>query len=264
MIQQTDFNPIDTCDSDPRVKKREIKKFFKIYKETQNVKVREKLVFLHMNLVRYLASRFLNKGESYDDLVQVGSLGLIKAIDRYNPARGVEFTTYAIPTILGEIKRYFRDKGWAIKVPRRLQELSRDIKKAKEKLLSKLKRSPTTAEIACFTDLSEDQIMEAQESSNMYNLISLNNETEFLDRKSSIQLLDCLGRNDIEIENIENQVLLKKAMAKLTEKERKILHLRFFENMPQTTISQTLSVSQMHISRMLQRILGKLKKYIIN
>lgn len=252
------------CESEPKINKREVKKLFKVYNKTGSIKAREKLIFLHMNLVRYLASRFLNKGESFDDLVQVGSLGLIKAIDRYNLSRKVEFTTYAIPTILGELKRHFRDKGWAIKVPRRLQEMSKDVKKARDRLASTLKRSPTTREIACFADLSEGDVMEAQETGTLYNLISLNNEAEFLDKSSSVRLVDCLGKNDIEIENVENQVLLEKALAKLSQRERFVLYLRFFENMPQTSISDILKVSQMHISRMLRRIFKKLKRHITN
>ncbi len=164
--------------------------------QTEYERLRNELVVAHLNLARYLAVKFANRGEALDDLIQVGTVGLLKAIDRFDLERGVEFTTYATPTIIGEIKRYFRDKGWAVKVPRRLQELNLAVNRAIEKLNVKLGHSPTVAELAEHLGASEEDVLEAQELGQAYNLLSLDTELNGDGDKKSQTLADYVGQND--------------------------------------------------------------------
>ncbi len=168
-------------------------------------KLRSELVVAHLNLVRYLAVKFANRGEALDDLIQVGTVGLLKAIDRFDLERGVEFTTYATPTIVGEIKRYFRDKGWAVKVPRRLQELNLAVNRAVEKLSVKIGRSPTVAELAQHLNATEEDILEAQELGQAYNLLSLDTELSGEGDKKSQTLADYIGTTDAGLALLEEQ-----------------------------------------------------------
>ena len=153
--------------------KEKTRELFRRFKEEGDMDAREKLVMSHLNLVRFIANKFKNRGEPIDDLIQVGYLGLLKAIDRFDPSRGLEFTTFATPTIMGEIKRHFRDKGWSVRVPRRLQELSAKVNQATDTLTSQLQRSPTIAEIADYLDATVDEVLEAMESSSAYSSVSL-------------------------------------------------------------------------------------------
>src|SRR5579872_4214535 len=221
--------------------------------------LRNDLIVAHLNLVRYLAVKFANRGESLDDLIQVGTVGLIKAIDRFDLDRKVEFTTYATPTIVGEIKRYFRDKGWAVKVPRRLQELNLAVNRAVEVLTSKLNRSPMVSDLAEHLGVSEEQILEAQELGQAYNVLSLDTELNGENEKKSATLLDYLGAEDVGLEQIEDRANLERAFEVLNRRERLILYLRFYQNISQTEIARRLNVSQMHISRLQQKALEKLK-----
>jgi RNA polymerase sigma-B factor len=222
-------------------------------------KLRAELVVAHLNLVRYLAVKFANRGEPLDDLIQVGTVGLLKAIDRFQVDRGVEFTTYGTPTIVGEIKRYFRDKGWAVKVPRRLQELNLAVNRAVEKLAVKLEHSPTIAELAEHLHASEEEILEAQELGAAYNLLSLDSEMASEGDKKSQRLADYVGATDAGLELLEDRANLERAFEVLTGRERVILYLRFYESISQTEIAKRLSVSQMHISRLQQKALEKLR-----
>ncbi|TAM61283.1 SigB/SigF/SigG family RNA polymerase sigma factor [bacterium] len=222
-------------------------------------RLRSELVVMHLNLVRYLAVKFANRGETLDDLIQVGTVGLIKAIDRFDLERKVEFTTYATPTIVGEIKRYFRDKGWAVKVPRRLQELNLAVNRAVEMLTSKLNRSPTVSDLAEHLEVSDEQILEAQELGQAYNVLSLDTELGGENEKKSATLLDYLGAEDIGLAQTEDRANLERAFEALSRRERLILYLRFYQNVSQTEIARRLNVSQMHISRLQQKALEKLK-----
>jgi RNA polymerase sigma-B factor len=224
--------------------------------------LRNELVVAHLNLVRYLAVKFANRGESLDDLIQVGTLGLLKAIDRFDLERGVEFTTYATPTIVGEIKRYFRDKGWAVKVPRRLQELNLAVNRANEKLTVKLGHSPTVAELASHLGASEEDILEAQELGQAYNLLSLDTELNGEGDKKSQTLADYVGQNDAALELFEDRANLERAFSVLSGRERVILYLRFYESVSQTEIAKRLNVSQMHVSRLQQKALEKLRNFL--
>ena len=225
-------------------------------------RLRNALVVAHLNLVRYLAVKFANRGEALDDLIQVGTVGLLKAIDRFDLERGVEFTTYATPTIVGEIKRYFRDKGWAVKVPRRLQELNLAVNRAIEKLTVKLDHSPTVAELATHLGASEEDILEAQELGQAYNLLSLDSEVMGEGDKKSQTLADYVGQNDAGLELLEDRANLERAFQVLTGRERVILYLRFYESVSQTEIAKRLNVSQMHVSRLQQKALEKLKNFL--
>ncbi len=221
--------------------------------------LRNDLVVTHLNLVRFLALKFSNRGEPIDDLVQVGTVGLLKAIDRFQLERGVEFTTYATPTIVGEIKRYFRDKGWAVKVPRRLQELNLAVNRASEKLAVELGRSPTVAELSKHLDAGEEEILEAQELGQAYNLLSLDSEISGDGDRRSQTLADTVGTTDSGLEMLEDRANLERAFAVLSGRERVIIYLRFFESVSQTEIAQRLNVSQMHVSRLQAKALDKLR-----
>jgi len=224
--------------------------------------LRNELVVAHLNLVRYLAIKFANRGEALEDLIQVGTMGLLKAIDRFDLERGVEFTTYATPTIVGEIKRYFRDKGWAVKVPRRLQELNLSVNRAIEKLAIKLGRSPTIPELAEHLHATEEEILEAQELGQAYNLLSLDTEVSGDGERKSQTLADYIGTTDAGLTLLEDKANLERAFEVLSGRERVILYLRFYENVSQTEIAKRLNVSQMHVSRLQQKALEKLKNVL--
>ena len=221
--------------------------------------LRDELVVAHLNLVRFLAVKFANRGEPLDDLVQVGTVGLLKAIDRFELDRGVEFTTYATPTIVGEIKRYFRDKGWAVKVPRRLQELNLAVNRASDKLAIELGRSPTVGELATHLNATEEEILEAQELGQAYNLLSLDSEVSGETEKKSPTLADTVGVTDAGLELLEDRANLERAFTVLTGRERVIIYLRFYESVSQTEIAKRLNVSQMHVSRLQAKALEKLR-----
>ena len=230
--------------------------------ESEYERLRNELVVAHLNLVRYLGVKFANRGEPLDDLLQVGTVGLLKAIDRFDLERGVEFTTYATPTIVGEIKRHFRDKGWAVKVPRRLQELNLAVNRAIEKLTVKLGHSPTVSELAAHLGASEEDVLEAQELGQAYNLLSLDTELNGDGDKKSQTLADYVGQNDSELELLEDRANLERGFEILSGRERVILYLRFYESVSQTEIAKRLSVSQMHVSRLQQKALEKLRNFL--
>jgi RNA polymerase sigma-B factor len=218
---------------------------------------RDALVHLHLPLVEHCARRFRNRGEPFEDLVQVGTIGLLKSIDRFDLERGVEFSTYATPTIIGEIKRYFRDKGWAIRVPRRLQELRMQIGAATAELNQSLGRSPTPRELAGAIGCSVEEIIEGIESSNAYSTLSLDATDDSEDGGGS--MLDAIGIEDEALEHVEIRESLKPLLDALQPREKKILLLRFFKNKTQTQIAEEIGVSQMHVSRLLSRTLDELR-----
>ena len=223
--------------------------------------VRDELVRMHLPLVEYLARRFRNRGEPLEDLVQVATIGLIKSIDRFDLERGVEFSTYATPTIVGEIKRHFRDKGWAIRVPRRLQELKLTLTKATSELSQTLGRSPTVGELATHLGLQEEEILEGLESANAYSAVSLDATDSGDDDAPAVS--DSLGMIDEALEGVEYRESLKPLLDKLPPREKKILVLRFFGNMTQSQIAAELGISQMHVSRLLARTLAQLREGLL-
>ena len=223
---------------------------------------RDALVHLHLPLVEHCARRFRNRGEPFDDLLQVGTIGLLKSIDRFDPHRGVEFSTYATPTIIGEIKRYFRDKGWAIRVPRRLQELRMQISGATAELTQSLGRAPTPSELASVIGCSVDDVIEGIESSNAYSTLSLDagDNTD----QGGMSMLDTMGIDDLGIEHVELRESLKPLLESLPAREKNILMLRFFKNMTQSQIAAEIGVSQMHISRLLNKTLEHLRGSLVD
>ena len=225
--------------------------------DAERAVAREDLVRLHLPLVEHCARRFRNRGEPFEDLVQVGTIGLIKSVDRFEADRGVEFSTYATPTIIGEIKRYFRDKGWAIRVPRRLQELRMQIGTTTSELTQSLGRSPTPRELAERIGCSVEEIIEGMESSNAYSTLSLDATDSGEEQGGS--MLDALGIEDPAIEHIEVRESIKPMLDQLNPREKRILVLRFFKNMTQTQIAEEVGISQMHVSRLLARTLDQMR-----
>lgn len=224
--------------------------------------VRDQLVEMHLPLVEYLARRFGNRGEPLDDLIQVATIGLIKAVDRFDLDRGVEFSTYATPTIVGEIKRYFRDKGWAIRVPRRLQELKLLLAKATGDLSQSLGRSPTVAELAQRLRLTEEEVLQGLESANAYSTVSLDAPNS--GDEDAPAVADSLGGWDEALEGVEYRESLKPLLEQLSPREKRILMLRFFGNRSQSQIAAELGISQMHVSRLLARTLTQLRHGLLH
>ncbi len=240
--------------------RKESRRLFVEYAKTKDEGIKEKIVIQYMNLVRFLAGKFAYRGEPLEDLIQVGCLGLVKAIDRYDLSKGVEFTTYVAPTIVGEIKRHFRDKGWSFKVPRRLQELNASVNRSVEELSSKLNRPPTIGEIATKLSVTEEEVLEAQELGQAYTPLSLDVQIEVDHDKRSPNLLDYLGKADFVLEGVEDRVSLQRAFEKLDAKEQLVLYLRFYENLSQNEIAKHLHTLQMHVSRIQARAIEKLRK----
>ncbi|MFD3356229.1 RNA polymerase sigma factor SigF [Streptomyces fradiae] len=226
----------------------------------ERAELRNQLVRMHLPLVEHLARRFRNRGEPLDDLTQVATIGLIKSVDRFDPERGVEFSTYATPTVVGEIKRHFRDKGWAVRVPRRLQELRLSLTSATAELSQLHGRSPTVHELAEKLGISEEEVLEGLESANAYSTLSL--DVPDTDDESPA-VADTLGAEDEALEGVEYRESLKPLLEGLPPREKRILLLRFFGNMTQSQIAQEVGISQMHVSRLLARTLAQLRERLL-
>jgi RNA polymerase sigma-B factor len=230
------------------------------YHEQGDLQAREQLIEQYMSLVRSLARRYSYRGEQLEDLVQIGAIGLIKAIDRFDIDRGVELTTYATPNIIGEIKRHFRDKGWSVRVPRGLQELNVKLSRLIEQLTVQLGRSPTIPELAKAAGVEEEEVLEALESGRAYSSLSLSvgggGDDDDLDP------LESIGTEEHQYEVSEDRAVLAPGFRALDERERKILQLRFFEGLTQSQIAQQVGISQMHVSRLIRRSLEKIREAI--
>ncbi|MFN2543496.1 MAG: RNA polymerase sigma factor SigF, partial [Actinomycetota bacterium] len=223
--------------------------------DPENSEVRQELIEAHLGLVEYLARRFAGRGEPLEDLVQVGTIGLVKAVDRFDPDREVEFSTYATPTIVGELKRHFRDKGWAVRVPRRLQELNLQLGDIIGKLSQELGRSPTVSEMAEAAGTSEEEVLEGLDSAHAYSLVSLDAPAG----EEDLTLHDQIGDEDETIELLEYRASLVPLLDELPPRERTMLFLRFFKGMTQSEIADRLGISQMHVSRLLAKTLATLR-----
>ncbi|MFF7587350.1 RNA polymerase sigma factor SigF [Kitasatospora purpeofusca] len=224
---------------------------------TEHTYVRDTLIELNLPLVRYASARFRSRNEPMEDIVQVGTIGLIKAIDRFDPERGVEFPTFAMPTVVGEIKRFFRDTSWSVRVPRRLQELRLALTKAGDELAQRLDRSPTVAELAACLGVSEEDVVEGLAVGNAYTASSLDSSPS--DEDGEGPLADRLGYEDLALEGVEYRESLKPLLAKLPPRERRIIMLRFFGNLTQSQIGEEIGISQMHVSRLLTKTLTQLR-----
>lgn len=232
---------------------------FREYAATRDIETRNELINRHLYIAEILSKKFLNRGIEYEDIFQVASLGLIYAIERFDVNRGFEFSSFATPTIIGEIKKHFRDKGWSIRVPRGIQELSKKINVAKNTLQQTLQRTPTIKDIAEYLNRTEEEIIEAMEASQVYISRSLDLTYDSDGENKDMRLLDIIGETDKRFDEIENKDFLKKAMQKLNEVEKKVLKDRFFRNKTQVKVAKELQVSQMTISRMEKRIIEKLR-----
>ncbi|HVF76499.1 MAG TPA: RNA polymerase sigma factor SigF [Acidimicrobiales bacterium] len=230
---------------------------FVAFAGSRDEKTRSALIEAHLGLAEYLARRFNNRGEPLDDLVQVASTGLIKAVDRFEPERGLEFSTYATHTIVGELKRHFRDKGWAVRVPRRMQELHLRLATLVNTLNQDLGRSPTIPEIAQAAAVSEEEVLEAMEAGQAYRFTSLDAPVTGEEGGS---LGSTIGEDDDSMADVEHRVSLSPLIAQLPPRQQKILHLRFFEGLTQSEIATRLGISQMHVSRLLARSLTQLRQ----
>ncbi|MEZ0157283.1 SigB/SigF/SigG family RNA polymerase sigma factor [Streptomyces althioticus] len=221
---------------------------------------RNTLIEMNMSLVRFAAGRFRGRGDDMDDVVQTGMIGLIKAIDRFELSREVEFTSFALPYIVGEIKRFFRDTTWAVHVPRRLQELRVELARAREELSSRLDREPTVAELATLMNISEQQVVEGQIAANGYNSSSLDAAlTGDGPEHGEAVLADFIGVEEERLALVEDFHALAPLMAELSDRDREILHMRFVEEATQAEIGERLGCSQMHVSRLIKRIITRLR-----
>ena len=234
------------------------RELFRRYKEEGDAEARDQLIESHLNLVRFLASKFKNRGEPMEDLIQVGSLGLIKAIDRFDPSRGLEFTTFATPTIMGEIKRHFRDKGWSVRVPRRLQELSAKVGQATDDLTKQLQRSPTTEELADYLGTTVDEVLEAMESSSAYSPVPL--EAGGTEEDDAPSVIDHYTSEDADLGAADDRMAIEQALEEVSPREREIIRMRFDEGLTQAEIAEKLGVSQVQVSRLLRRTLQKMRE----
>lgn len=237
------------------------RELFRQYKATGDPEVRDQLIVSHLNLVRFLASKFKNRGEPLDDLIQVGTIGLIKAVDRFDPSRGLEFTTYATPTILGEIKRHFRDKGWSVRVPRRLQELSAKVNQANDELTNELSRSPSVEEIAKRVGASVDDVLEAMESSSAYSSVPLEGGGSS-DDDDAPSVIDHYATEDENLAASDDRIVLEDAIRDFSPREKDVIRMRFFEGMTQVEIAERLGISQVQVSRLLRRTLRRVQDKI--
>jgi RNA polymerase sigma-B factor len=235
----------------------ELRRKFVEFAQTRDQRLRGELIEAHLGLAEYLARRFSNRGEPLDDLVQVASVGLLKAVDRFDPERGVEFSTYASHTVVGVLKRHFRDKGWAVRAPRRMQELYLRLGKIIATLSQELGRSPTIPELAAEAQVSEEEVLEAMEAGQAYRFASLDAPSPGDEGGDSMAAH--LGVEDAQLEDAEHRATLSPLLASLPPREQMILHLRFFEGLTQSEIAGRLGISQMHVSRLLARSLAQLR-----
>ncbi len=224
---------------------------------SRQVDIRDQLVEMHMSLAQHLARRFRNRGEPLDDLAQVAIVGLLKAIDGFDPARGVDFSSYAIPTMVGEVKRHFRDKGWSVRVPRRLKEMKLEVSKAAGSLTQDLGRSLTDADLAQYLGVSENEIRECEVSSRAYTALSLSTPLGAEDADGT--LADVIGGADRELESVEDRESLRLLIGELPPRQRQIIAMRFYGNMTQSQIAERIGISQMHVSRLLSRSLAQMR-----
>lgn len=241
--------------------KERTEELFRRFKEEGDLEARQELIESHINLVHFYANKFNGRGEPIDDLVQVGYVGLIKAIDRFDPSMGNEFTTFATPTIVGEIKRYFRDKGWSVRVPRRLQELSSKINRAKEELSVELQRAPSVEEIASYVDSTVDEVLEAMESSEAYNSVPLEASPDD-EEGPGLSHIDKYESVDRDLRTADLRLDLQESIKDLPEREQKIIHLSYGEGLTQKEIAAQLDISQVQVSRILRKTLAQLRKKI--
>lgn len=246
--------------SDKNNKKADIKKLFIDYKKNKNPDIREELISKHLYIAEILSKKYSNRGIEYDDIYQVACLGLIYAIDRYDLEKGYEFSSFATPTIIGEIKKYFRDKGWAIRVPRRIQEFSKKINNAKILLSQELQRTPTVGDIAEYLECTEEEVLEAMEASKVYTPQSLDMSLDSDSDDKDMSLASLIGKDDEDLNKLENRDFLLKTIDKLNDIEKKIIKGRYFLGQTQVDIAKEIGMSQMTVSRLEKKVIEKFRR----
>ncbi len=224
--------------------------------------LRAYLIERHEGLVRHVARDYLSSGETYEDIVSVGHLGLIHAVDRFDPTRGTKFATFAVPTIKGEIRRYFRDRTWGVRVPRRVQELSMRARKVSEQLSQQRGRAPTYAELARELGVVEEDVIEAIEVGRQYELLSIDAVSSENSGEESLPEIERAGDLDPNLEDIGGRDQIRRALEQLPDRERVIVVLRFFRDMPQQEVGDRLGISQMHVSRLQHKALQRLRHFM--
>lgn len=240
-------------------RKIESKKLFKVYSETRDPLVREEIIHRHIYIAEILSKKYSNRGIDYDDIYQVACLGLVYAVDRFDISKGYEFSSFATPTIIGEIKKHFRDKGWTIRVPRRIQELSQKINLARNTLNQKLQRIPRVEEIADYLDVTTEEVLEAMEASKVYTPQSLDTPYESDGEDKETTLADLVGVEDKSFLEIENNDFLTIIINKLNDVEKKIIEYRYFQRKTQVDIAAELGISQMTVSRVEKKIMERFR-----
>jgi RNA polymerase sigma-B factor len=252
--------------SPPRISREELRALHRRYRDSKDPEERDRLraqlVDAYHDFVYFLARKFQNRGEPLDDIVQVGYLGLIKAIERFDPDLGFEFTTFATLTVAGEIKRHFRDKGTAIRFPRRLQELHQSVVRINEQMKNELGREPTVQELAERLSVTPEDVTEAMEMGPAYVPLSLDQPIGSADGQESRVVAEQIGSEDPELDRVEMRDLLNRAMVHLTPRERSIMAMRFYDQLSQSEIARRLGISQMHVSRLQRAALEQLRKYV--
>lgn len=258
-LSESSDEKIDKKNEKKRKKQEEIKEKFIEYQKTKDKALRDELIEEHIYLAEILAKKYTGRGIDYEDIFQVASVGLILAVDRFDPSKGYVFSSYATPTIIGEIKRHFRDKGWTIKVPRRIQELSKKISIAKNVLAGELGRIPTAEDIADYLDVSYDQVIEAMEASKVYQPGSIDSTIDSSDDGNDLQISDIIGDDDPTYERVENLDYLVRELKKLPKIERTILIERYINRKTQIAIAEELGISQMTVSRIEKKVIRSLR-----
>jgi len=234
---------------------------FRLLRTTGDAAVREHLIQRHEGLVRHVANGYRDSGVPYGDLVGVGHIGLINAVDRYDPERGTKFATFAVPTIRGELRRFFRDSTWGLRVPRRVQELSLRVREAKEDMTRKLGRSPTYSELASALNVAEEAVIEAIEVASQYELASLQDpSTDSLDDEGGLSVSDRAGELDPNLDLLDRRDELRWALSHLAPRQRIIVVLRYFHELSQQQVADRLGISQMHVSRLQRRAINRLRE----
>ncbi len=245
---------------DRQLTKEERKEMFQEYAKTKDKDLRDILIEEHLYIAEILSKKYANRGIDYDDIFQVASIGLIYGVERYDPSKGYEFSSFATPTIIGEIKKYFRDKGWTIRVPRRIQELSKKINNAKVNLAQEYQRTPTIKDIADYLGVTEEDVLESMEASKVYSPTSLDLKFEGMGDDKEVNLSDLVGEDERYFDQIEVNDFIERSMEKLNEVERTILIERYYNKKTQVAIAEKLGISQMTVSRIEKKVLEKIRK----
>jgi RNA polymerase sigma-B factor len=259
-VADIEMNP--TPSPGPREQLAGERRLLERYAKDHSPIVREELVERFMPLARRLASRYAGGAEPFDDLLQVASVGLVKSIDRFDPERGTAFSTFAVPTILGELKRHFRDRGWSVHVPRDVQERILKVERATAELPAKLGHSPTVQEIGKRIEATDEEVLEAMHASQGHHAVSLDATSSIGDGDEPAPLRDRIGEEDLSFKTVEYGEAIAPVLDQISERDRMVLHLRFVEDMTQSEIAERVGVSQMHVSRILRSTIEKLRKQI--